>query len=239
MKVMAYNIRHGWGCDGRVDLERIAQVIEQENPDLVGLNEVDVHFHRRSGFTDQLSHLATRLGMSAVFGPAITRGSEISNTGYGNGLLLKGNVLRSENILVTRMGEETRALLVVELQPEGVKHRVCTMVTHMGLTPWMRRKQTDVLIKQLQKVAMPIVVTGDWNVIPCRPVVRRLNPYLRDVLAEWGVKGATYPCSSPRKRIDYIFCSSHFQIMDAKVVDHAGCPSDHLPITCRLERIPT
>src|SRR5690606_21067067 len=47
--VMSYNIHHGVGCDGILDLERIAGAIESASPDAVGLHEVDGRFHRRSG----------------------------------------------------------------------------------------------------------------------------------------------------------------------------------------------
>src|SRR5690606_40425216 len=70
---MSYNIRHGLGCDGVLDLERIAAVIESVSPDVVGLNEVDVRFHRRSGWADQLGWLSRRLKMASCFGPTLRR----------------------------------------------------------------------------------------------------------------------------------------------------------------------
>ncbi len=74
MLVMSYNIRHGVGCDGVLDLERIAGVIESVSPDVVGLNEVDVRFHRRSGWADQLGWLSRRLKMASCFGPTPSGG---------------------------------------------------------------------------------------------------------------------------------------------------------------------
>lgn len=38
---MTYNIHHGEGLDGKVDLLRIAEVIKRERADVVGLQEVD------------------------------------------------------------------------------------------------------------------------------------------------------------------------------------------------------
>ena len=37
LRVMTYNIHVGVGMDKRLDLQRIADVINQEHPDLVGL----------------------------------------------------------------------------------------------------------------------------------------------------------------------------------------------------------
>ena len=41
LRLVAYNIHHGEGMDGKLDLERIARVIAAEKPDLVALQEVD------------------------------------------------------------------------------------------------------------------------------------------------------------------------------------------------------
>src|SRR5215213_2148229 len=39
--VLTYNIHHGAGGDGKVDIGRIAEVINRVKPDLVALQEVD------------------------------------------------------------------------------------------------------------------------------------------------------------------------------------------------------
>jgi len=53
MRLLSYNIHKGvGGRDRRYRPERILQVIEEENPDLICLQEVD-HNARRSRFDDQ------------------------------------------------------------------------------------------------------------------------------------------------------------------------------------------
>lgn len=232
---MSYNIRHGLGCDGCLDLERIARVIERNAPDLVGLNEVDVRFHHRSAFTDQLGWLAERLGMKSLFGPAILHSEVAGKTaGYGNGLLFKGKVHCVRNQRVQCRGEEPRALLVAEWIPPEERVSIRVVVTHMGLSPWMRRQQVDRLLEECRNSTQPVLALGDWNVTPGRPAVTRLAPFLVDTLGECGTPASTYPCSSPRKRIDYIFCSPHFHPGPASVVATPGCPSDHLPVLSEL-----
>lgn len=41
LRVLSYNIHHGRGADDKVDLQRIAGVINEARPDLVALQEVD------------------------------------------------------------------------------------------------------------------------------------------------------------------------------------------------------
>ena len=55
--VLSYNIHHGEGLDGKLDLQRIADVVKRENPDVVAFQEVDVNV-KRSGRIDE----ATQLG---------------------------------------------------------------------------------------------------------------------------------------------------------------------------------
>ena len=49
---MTYNIHHGKGIDKVVDLKRIADVITQSGAEIIGLNEVDIHFSNRSHFVN-------------------------------------------------------------------------------------------------------------------------------------------------------------------------------------------
>ena len=68
MRVVTYNIRFGWGLDGRVDLARIAESVR--DGDIIALQEVE-RFWRRSGMADQPAELARLLEDHYwVYGPA-------------------------------------------------------------------------------------------------------------------------------------------------------------------------
>ena len=66
LRVMSYNIKHGYGMDGKIDFERIAAVIRKQNPDVVTLQEVDKAVSR-SGGIDTAQHLGQLLGMTHHF----------------------------------------------------------------------------------------------------------------------------------------------------------------------------
>ena len=70
MRIMTFNIRHGKGLDGRVDLSRIIADIKHGDPDIVALQEVD-RFHIRSRFADQVKILQNALDMDAFFSPSL------------------------------------------------------------------------------------------------------------------------------------------------------------------------
>ena len=107
LSVMTYNIHHGEGTDGKVDIERIAAVIKQADPDLVALQEVDQKV-KRSGQIDQPAELARLTGLHVVFGGNLPlEGGE-----YGNAVLSRFPIKRHENHSLPRTdGGEQRGVL--------------------------------------------------------------------------------------------------------------------------------
>nr|MCS5617336.1 endonuclease/exonuclease/phosphatase family protein [Pirellulales bacterium] len=67
LRVVSFNIRHGVGMDGRLDLDRTAAVLRRLESDLVAIQEVDENC-RRSGGVDQAAALGKALGMEHRFG---------------------------------------------------------------------------------------------------------------------------------------------------------------------------
>jgi len=60
IRVVTYNVHSCIGTDRRVDVERIVEVLRALDPDVIGLQEVDVR-RERTGFVDQLTAIATAL----------------------------------------------------------------------------------------------------------------------------------------------------------------------------------
>jgi len=69
LRVVAYNIRMGYGLTGTYDIEGIAETIQRAQPDVVLLNEVDRGWFLTGG-QDTLGTLARMLDMQAVFAPS-------------------------------------------------------------------------------------------------------------------------------------------------------------------------
>ena len=82
IRLMSYNILHGKGADGQVDIPRIAAVISREKPDFVGLQEVDRGVSRSHGL-DERAELGRLTGLHPTFASAFPyRGGE-----YGRAML--------------------------------------------------------------------------------------------------------------------------------------------------------
>src|SRR4029453_2287313 len=66
IRIMTYNIHVGVGMDKKLDLQRIADVINKEKPDLVGLQEVDRGVERTQRI-DEIVELAKLTKMDYAF----------------------------------------------------------------------------------------------------------------------------------------------------------------------------
>ncbi|MBO0827246.1 MAG: endonuclease/exonuclease/phosphatase family protein [Streptosporangiales bacterium] len=236
MRVATYNIHHGVGMDGRLDLDRIARVLEREQPDLVGLQEVDRHFSSRSGHVDQGAWLAERLGMAVVFGanldldpPAPGR----PRRGYGGAVLSRHPVEASAHrLLVHAPGTERRGLVSVRVTVAGRPMAFCT--THLEHTSRaLRRLQAEEVLELLASGPASAVVVGDLNATARSAELRALAGSLRDAWPEAGRgDGNTHRSDRPRRRIDYVLHTPDLVAERAYVTGGGG--SDHLAVVADL-----
>src|SRR5690606_29082486 len=92
-RVVTYNIHHGEGTDGRLDLERIAAVLRRLDPDVIALQEVDERVQRTGG-VDQAATLGELLGMNHAFGGFM----EYQGGNYGMAILTHCEIRRIEPV---------------------------------------------------------------------------------------------------------------------------------------------
>lgn len=236
IKAMTFNIHHGRGSDKKADLGRIADVIAFCKPDIIGLNEVDSHFSKRSLYEDQADWLAKQCGMDYAFCPSIWKKTKYlaKERQFGNALLSRFSIVDNATHSFTMPGlSEGRSLLEAKVQIETLSLQI--IVTHLSLNPLLHKKQTDYIMKLQQNKAKPVVIMGDWNM---KPRSKRWQNVAKEFQDAWEAVGKgtgfTYPAHRPRMRLDYIFASHHFHILDAGVVNITPEASDHLPVVATL-----
>ncbi len=237
IKVMTFNIHHGKGVDKQADLYRIAEVIDKCNADIIGLNEVDRHFSKRSFYEDQAAWLSDQLKMDVAFSPSISISSKHSGETreFGNALLSRFPIIEKNDHLFNNIRGmiEGRSLLDATIRINDQPIQI--NVTHLSLNPFLHKKQTDFIISHHHKTSSPAILLGDWNMKPGSKGWRKITGQFQDAWTIGGKgTGCTYPSLRPRLRLDYIFASHDFQIADAKVVTELPLASDHLPVTATL-----
>jgi endonuclease/exonuclease/phosphatase family metal-dependent hydrolase len=229
--VASYNIHRCRGLDRRNDPERIARVIEEMDPDVIGLQEVESRFGTTLDI-HQLNYLAEETGMQAVAGSTVLR----ADSHYGNALLTRHRVCEVRTLDVSVSRREPRGILDVDLEVGGHKLRV--LVTHLGLGSRERRRQTR---KLLEAVAAhpdePVVVLSDFNEwLPWRKPLRWMHARLgrQPVLN-------TFPAPWPIMALDRIWVAPRGNLASIAVhcSDLARVASDHLPLRAVVDlRLP-
>ena len=227
-RVMTYNIRHGEGLDGKVDLLRVAELIKREGADLVALQEVDKGVERtaRRDFPDELAALT---GLTCVF----SNNYHFQGGEYGNAVLTRFPVKRWTNTHFKKVNEtEQRGILQLLLDVRG--REIVFMATHIDhraddAARWSNVGEIEGLLRQYR--GRPIIICGDFNSTPDSRVCRRLSETMDDTWALAGQgDGFTIPAEKPRKRIDYIWISKDKSLESLKVWVPPSDASDHLPL---------
>ncbi|MCH6267692.1 endonuclease/exonuclease/phosphatase family protein [Neobacillus citreus] len=233
VKVMSYNIHHAEGVDRVLDLERIAKVIEDEEADIIGLQEVDNHWSERSDFQDQAKWLANRLGMFYVYAANLDRDplhEGEPRRQYGTAILSKYPILQSENHPLTKIGNtEQRGLLEATINVKG--NHLHFYNTHLALTTAERQIQIKEIISIAGESEGPKVIMGDLNAVPDSIEMQPMYGHYLDVFYD-KPEAYTYSAVNPTKRIDFIFTSAEIKTVEKEVIKTLA--SDHLPITAEI-----
>lgn len=232
LTVMTYNIHHGAGIDGVLDLERIAQVIEKSGAEVIGLQEVDNHWSERSNWVNQPTWFAARLKMHYAYAanldlPPLNPGEPRRQ--YGTAVLSKYKIKSFENTLLPKYPTgEQRGLAVATVKVRGVDLRFAN--THLTSNNNAERlEQANKVVELLVSSKTSTMLVGDLNASPEKPEITTLTGVWRDTWAEVGVgPGYTIEADHPTARIDYILHSGRIRPASAQVVTTNG--SDHLPV---------
>ena len=238
LRVMTYNIRSGNG-----DLARTADAIRGFAPDVVALQEVDVHWAERSGFADQATELGTRLHMNVRFAriydlPGASPAAPPRE--FGVALLSRYPIVAFRNDTLARLSTQEAnpvptpmpGLLDATLDVHGIAVRVFNTHLDYRADPRVRRVQVGDMLARIGDSSAPTLVFGDMNTRPDAPELAPLIQRLHDAWPATAGPGFTYPAEAPNERIDYVLVSRGFQVRAASVpVTEA---SDHRPVVVDL-----
>lgn len=229
--VLCYNIHHANppSLPGVIDINAIANVIIQQKPDVVALQEVDV-YTTRSGITlHEAQSIAALTGMTAYFGKAI----DYAGGEYGVAILSKFPIENMKNTPLPTdplTGGELRTLVSATVTLPGSRKIVvaCTHLDAQGANT-NRLLQIQKILDVLKMETLPVIVAGDFNADPSNAVITQLDSYFtRSCVTGCGF---TVPVVSPTKTIDYIAYApaSKFTVVSHAVINEQYA-SDHRPV---------
>ncbi|MFF2327689.1 MULTISPECIES: endonuclease/exonuclease/phosphatase family protein [unclassified Streptomyces] len=246
LRVATYNIHAGAGMDNVFDLDRQTAALRSLDADVIGLQEVDVHWGTRSEGRDLAAELADRLGMHVSFAPIYSLDPEAPGEArreFGVAVLSRYRIVSAENHDITRLSTQDPNPVPAPAPGFGeVVLRVKGLPVHVYVTHLDYRADPSVRTAQVadtrrimaedtapgrQKVRQ--ILLGDFNAAPAAP---ELSPLWRE-LTDIEPGGPTYPAQDPVQRIDYVAVSKDsVRVRDAAVAETLA--SDHRPVVADL-----
>ena len=227
IRIVAYNIHHGEGMDGQVDLERIAALINDLRPDLVALQEVD-HSVERTGFVDQATELGELTGLTATFGEFMRyQGGE-----YGMAVLSRWPIVATRNHRLPD-GAEPRSALALRVRSPASGRELEFVGIHLYRTADERMAQAQQLADIYRSTQTPVILAGDFNSTPDSEVISLLARSWHFVRK--GADHFTFPSTLPAREIDFVaYRPVRFKVLGQRLLDEPVA-SDHRPLFLELE----
>lgn len=232
IRVVSYNIHHGEGIDGKLDLPRIAKVINEVEPDIVALQEVDQKVDR-SGRVPQADELAKLTKMNSVFGGNIP----LQGGFYGNAILTKYRSISMTNHGLPQLGPgEKRGVIEADITVPGLDQPLKFLATHFD-----HRRDDAERVASAKAIAQladdwndsPALFCGDLNAVPEAESIQLIKK-------EWTSANRenlnTIPAQEPNRQIDYILYrpAKGWKVIEFKVLEEE-IASDHRAILAVLE----
>ena len=163
VRILSFNILHGATTKGDFNLDAIAKVIIDADPDLVALQEVDFKTNRAKKYD-----LVTELGWRAKMAPLFGKAMDYDGGEYGEGVLSKYSFFQTRNVaLPYTPGNEPRAALeIITVLPSG--DTMAFVGTH--LDHLKDEKDRIAQVKKINQVfadnKYPTILVGDLNAVP-------------------------------------------------------------------------
>ncbi|MFE6890010.1 endonuclease/exonuclease/phosphatase family protein [Streptomyces sp. NPDC057694] len=246
LRIATYNIHAGAGADNVFDLDRQAAALRALHADVIGLQEVDVHWGTRSQNLDVARELADRLGMRVSFAPIysldpVTAGEPRRE--FGVAVLSRYPIRSAVNHEITRLSTQdpnpvpapAPGFGEVTLKVRGVPVQV--FVTHLDYRadPSVRVAQVADTRRIMTAERSAVrgarqVLLGDFNAAPGAAELGPLWGELRDA---GPADGGTYPAGAPVQRIDYVAVGAGIDVRSTSIPDEPTA-SDHRPVVAEV-----
>ena len=232
LTIVTYNINHGEGVDGLYSSIRIARTLEQYDPDLIALQEVDMGTNRVNQDL-QVEIIAKHLEMFYLFGKTVNYiGGE-----YGNAILSKYPIISSQNSDISPYNApEKRRLLraTIDLGFKTLKF----YSTKFGIMDDEIIYNSERIGKFMNRMEpdYPVIFGGDFGVKPYSLLLKDLMNTMIDLGTRFNNQSTTYPTRLTSRRLDYILINKYVEPMEYLIpVDSLSTiSSDHLPVVAKV-----
>jgi len=212
LKVMTYNTKAG-----DYGLDKVINVIKQQNPDVLSLQEIDRNT-KSSGYVDQFEILKNKLGMQyGYFSKTVNH----DGGDYGIALLSKYPLSSPSAKLYNAKKGEKRLYQRAQINVDGTV--VTIFNTHLDrFAENERKKQIQELYDVASQQSGHVIVMGDFN------DESSAMDNFKSSFVSVHPDGKTWG----KERIDYIFLSKSLSSPSSEIVQSKA--SDHKPVVSNI-----
>ncbi len=245
LKIGTYNVCHCANFEewkeqdfvANVDVNKTANAIKRLNLDIIGLNEVYSEGENKEYF-NQTERLAQLAGYKYC---AFALGEKFSWTTIGNAILSRYPIVNTHSVIAKKPDQKDRAIenakwwedrvvLSADIDVNGQTIKV--IETHFGLNLIEQQNVVKVVCKLIDDSSYPVILMGDFNVLPDDPVLNDIYDRLFSATIVMDKKVKTFSSYKPTEQIDYIFFSKSMSLNSCDV--HEILTSDHMPLTANI-----
>ncbi len=227
LKIASYNIHKGVGLDRLRRPDRVIDVLNELDADVIALQEADRRFGARASALPPELLLA-----QSPYVPVELNRSAHSIGWHGNAILVRNDaeILTHAHIELPTL--EPRGAVLAEIRIRGVRMRVVGM--HLDLSGLWRRRQARSIIAALEaRRPLPTILMGDLNEWTLHGgCLRDFAPHFR-----MAPTPPSFHTRRPVARLDRIMVDRSMHISSCGVHHSmkARRASDHLPIWAQID----
>lgn len=230
LRVLCYNIHHGEGTDGRIDLHRLAEVIRRAKPDVVALQEVDKRTNR-TGRIDQTAVLAELTGLHGRFGKQL----DYDGGEYGQAILSRFPLSEVTVKWLPGVPERERRIVAAAIiQVDDLKLTFASTHLHHNNAA-IREDQARALNEVFAAEDQTVILAGDLNAVPDSKPISILKQHW-NVATDGPGHLPTYPAVQPERQLDYVLFrpGNRLRVCSVTVIEEP-LASDHRPLLVELQ----
>ena len=226
-RVATYNIRNSIGLDSRRRPDRILDVVEELDPDILALQEVDRWFgYGWSALPSELISARTDYRVVPIADHRFGVGW------HGNAILVRKSIRIVDQKRLDMVMLEPRGAIMAELELSGLPVRIFAM--NLSLMGMFRERQIQCLMTQVaaEPDPAPTVALGDLNEWrQSANCLQLFQPRYRIISP-----GNSYPAINPMDSLDRVVISPELTLHRSGVhhSKKAHVASDHLPVWADL-----
>lgn len=234
LKIITFNVAHGKGMDGVIDVKRQADLIKSYNPDIVFIQEIDM-YTKRVGDMNQIREFSKLLGLPYS---SMESNITIAEGYYGDGIISRFPISFSTNYLMplTDINHEQRGILCNRISFGTTKINLFSVHLSTYLDERiLAAKEMNRILRKIDKNEL-VIMGGDFNVGVTRLgkgkyIFEQAEKYeeyelLKKILDQLPNQKDTWFSELGQGCIDTIFYSKGIRLNSYKTIEVNGA-SDH------------